>query len=139
MSISTMSPSLSSCACFTPWGKALASPNSTMQKVEPGAPTLRCAWWMNSATSAVLMPSRRMLAAALCTSRVMSLARCISASSVADLWKRQGSMTQAALTNSKAAPSRRMPSYMKKATDGQRPMRASAAMPMPASMSSSRR
>ena len=78
--------------------EALAAPNRTMQKVEPGAPTLRCAWWMNSATSVVLMPSRRMLAEAFCTSRVIRLARCISASSSADLRIRPWSISGAALT-----------------------------------------
>jgi hypothetical protein len=54
---------------------------------------------MNSSTSLVVMPSRRMLAAATCTASVMSLARCIRAISASDLRVRQWAVTARAFSS----------------------------------------
>ena len=95
----------------------MASPNCTAL---PGvaAPSLRWAWSTNALTSSVVMPGARARAAALCTARVMSLARCISATSAADFTWRQAAVIGPALAKAKLLPALRRPSTVKNGVAG---------------------
>ncbi len=68
---------------------------------------------MKACTSVVVMPSRRMRAAALCASSVMFLAVCISATSCSDLIMRQAAVTSDPLTKEKELPAFLSPSKVK--------------------------